>query len=592
MSVSILPNRLQILTCPKSSLRCIAHAVIRNLLFPRSRENFFSYTENALEVSIIADVSTVKEDFPPSGSPLCPGLVIAEDPFRALEIEYDYDESSGQRINELSAPLARAGISIFYLSTYQTDFVFVKERRLAYVISTLQKEDFVFVDLDTLDVSLRFSPPQSDTGSVGGQSMGMSMRGSTAFDDAEVVRKVAAMAAQMSRTSGQQLSGTAFSEDTPESGHHHMVLPSIASSSVPTSPAITFSEDALASSSSTATAHTSDRLATSSDGPSFSASKPIPFTSGSGSHSRRHPGDTSRLRHRRHPRVNRITSTTSNPTTTDSDDVDDVSSAVTDTSGSLPSFAYSLSPSSPPIPNVSRGFMHPTSGDLAQSPAVTTTTTASRRHQRAAWEAMLAEVRRETHRQVLSHTLRLVGLNRDYAEWWGVRLVKLIFYPDDAASTSTASFFSYTATSDGVSVVAEESVVAQFGENMVHMPGDGGQHEALRCIQVDLEQFGLDRYGIVFSMSDPLTSAAVNLLYLSTFKTANIIVHESDLENAVGILENLSKNNDTVALGADQTRGVEPGVGTVTGNGDVRADEVEEDEFGYDTSVTTEQLRG
>jgi hypothetical protein len=40
-------------------------------------------------------------------------------------------ETSGKRINDISAPLAQASISIFYLSTYHTDFLFVKERRLA-----------------------------------------------------------------------------------------------------------------------------------------------------------------------------------------------------------------------------------------------------------------------------------------------------------------------------------------------------------------------------------------------------------------------------------------------------------------------------
>lgn len=38
-----------------------------------------------------------------------------------------YIEMSGKRINDLSAPLAQAGISIFYLSTYQTDFIFVRK---------------------------------------------------------------------------------------------------------------------------------------------------------------------------------------------------------------------------------------------------------------------------------------------------------------------------------------------------------------------------------------------------------------------------------------------------------------------------------
>ena len=104
-------------------------------------------------------METVARDFPKPNA--CPGLVVCDDPFRALQIDSEYNgigwhcelflmgavlwnaikdmdltqtlnpsflfvaEDSGKRINQLSAPLARAGISIFYLSTYQTDFVFV-----------------------------------------------------------------------------------------------------------------------------------------------------------------------------------------------------------------------------------------------------------------------------------------------------------------------------------------------------------------------------------------------------------------------------------------------------------------------------------
>jgi hypothetical protein len=32
---------------------------------------------------------------------------------------------AGKRINDLSFPLAKAGISIFYLSTYQADYILV-----------------------------------------------------------------------------------------------------------------------------------------------------------------------------------------------------------------------------------------------------------------------------------------------------------------------------------------------------------------------------------------------------------------------------------------------------------------------------------
>ena len=51
----------------------------------------------------------------------------------------------------------------------------------------------------------------------------------------------------------------------------------------------------------------------------------------------------------------------------------------------------------------------------------------------------------------------------------------------------------------------------------------------LRCIQVDLSTFGLDTYGLVYSMSNPLVDHGVNLLCLSTFRTANVLVRKSIL---------------------------------------------------------------
>jgi hypothetical protein len=38
-------------------------------------------------------------------------------------------ETSGRRISDLSRPLAQEKFSIFYMSTYQTDFVLVKKKK-------------------------------------------------------------------------------------------------------------------------------------------------------------------------------------------------------------------------------------------------------------------------------------------------------------------------------------------------------------------------------------------------------------------------------------------------------------------------------
>jgi hypothetical protein len=99
-------------------------------------------------------------------------------------------EESNRRINEFSEPLAQAGISIFYMSTYQTDLIMVKERNLMRVIAELQLHGFEFsqenlqglaphhqtapretkempVDLDTVRKYCNTSIPQDELAMVG-----------------------------------------------------------------------------------------------------------------------------------------------------------------------------------------------------------------------------------------------------------------------------------------------------------------------------------------------------------------------------------------------------------------------------------------
>lgn len=70
-------------------------------------------------------------------------------------------------------------------------------------------------------------------------------------------------------------------------------------------------------------------------------------------------------------------------------------------------------------------------------------------------------------------------------------------------------------------VFQDQEVLSHFEEHMLNM---SSSETMLRCIQVDLSTFGLDTYGLVYSMSNPLVDHGVNLLCLSTFRTANVLV--------------------------------------------------------------------
>ena len=179
MVVYVLPNRLRLVSIPRLLGRILtSHVITRCILYPKSKQSFFSYTENAVEISIIADADIIdSSDFPVYKHPdkefewsaksnensfrtvdeysdvtvVCPGLKKSHDIFRALEIDEDpmdahklSPNSASNRISAFAEPLAHAGISIFYLSTYQADLLLVRERDLTTVQSLLSAKGFEF----------------------------------------------------------------------------------------------------------------------------------------------------------------------------------------------------------------------------------------------------------------------------------------------------------------------------------------------------------------------------------------------------------------------------------------------------------------
>ncbi|KAI9474858.1 ACT domain-containing protein [Zychaea mexicana] len=167
---------------------------------------------------------------------------------------------------------------------------------------------------------------------------------------------------------------------------------------------------------------------------------------------------------------------------------------------------------------------------------------------------------------VLDNELRCAGLNPHYRSSWSTTMLKVMSFPELLSSSSANDdggdygddddddddnqekqqqqrFFSYTATSDGISLLADKHILDLFEEEALFQDEDT---VPLRVIQVNLAGTNLDRCGIVRSISHPLaTEAHINLLYLSTFKSANIIVSADDIERAEEILQpDLEKMRD------------------------------------------------
>ena len=108
-ALSILPEKLGICHFDKNSL-------IPDWALEKT--NFTSITRTQDELSI-----TLPQD-------KIPGGVLVERDWRAFKLEGDVELTSVGIIASLAKPLAEAGISIFNVSTYKTNYILVEEKNL------------------------------------------------------------------------------------------------------------------------------------------------------------------------------------------------------------------------------------------------------------------------------------------------------------------------------------------------------------------------------------------------------------------------------------------------------------------------------
>ena len=109
LTISIFPEKLGI-------CHCAAKSPIPDWA---TRGEFFSITRTDQELSIVYPQEKI------------PGGVLLEKDWRAFRIEGIIDGIYAVGIiASLSGPLAKAGISIFNISTYQTNYLLVEEKNL------------------------------------------------------------------------------------------------------------------------------------------------------------------------------------------------------------------------------------------------------------------------------------------------------------------------------------------------------------------------------------------------------------------------------------------------------------------------------
>ncbi|KAI8997269.1 hypothetical protein BDB01DRAFT_845943 [Pilobolus umbonatus] len=162
--ITLLPSKVKLLHFPRSHLSHVTHAIIKSCFFQDITDPnyFFSFTENAYEISIVASKDVIDNDFILSlERAQCKEMQSSNDIYRILQVDDEGgQESSGKRISDISGPLAESKFSIFYMSTYQTDFVLIKERKLRQAIQLLQELGFEF-DMDSIEDHLDHVPSTS-----------------------------------------------------------------------------------------------------------------------------------------------------------------------------------------------------------------------------------------------------------------------------------------------------------------------------------------------------------------------------------------------------------------------------------------------
>jgi len=90
--------------------------------------DFVSLTKTADEVSLVIETKFVEKDWE------------ANTGWRAFAIEGPLDFSLVGILNQVLTPLAEVGISVFTLSTFDTDYILVKDHHVELAESVLKKK--------------------------------------------------------------------------------------------------------------------------------------------------------------------------------------------------------------------------------------------------------------------------------------------------------------------------------------------------------------------------------------------------------------------------------------------------------------------
>jgi uncharacterized protein len=103
-----------------------------------ARGQFFSITRTSDELSVIAETALVPE------------RLRTEVSWRVMKVHGPFDLSDVGVIASLAAPLAAAGVSVFTISTFDTDYLLVQCRQLREAVAALRNAGHTVHDVKTI----------------------------------------------------------------------------------------------------------------------------------------------------------------------------------------------------------------------------------------------------------------------------------------------------------------------------------------------------------------------------------------------------------------------------------------------------------
>jgi hypothetical protein len=94
---------------------------------------FFSVTKTSDELSVVCEEQNIPQE------------IVCERGWRALKVEGPLDFSLVGILSKISSVLAGVGVSIFAISTYDTDYILVKDKDIDTAVEALIKNEYEVV---------------------------------------------------------------------------------------------------------------------------------------------------------------------------------------------------------------------------------------------------------------------------------------------------------------------------------------------------------------------------------------------------------------------------------------------------------------